>query len=208
MGKSYTIFLARHGRAEHNFGNIFAGSKIDSPLTPAGKGDASVIADKIHSQCKCDAIFCSDMRRAYGTACFIHDHLCQEEKKKIPLRKIKSFREINIGRFAGNTREEVEEKYPKAASAFYERKITDWCFPYGENYRKAAQRAKKALKYLDEKAKDGQGILVVSHAMFLRVILHELFINNTDLWQNTSFFHDRVIKINCCEGKYSYGGEI
>ena len=61
------IILVRHGQSEANANFIFAGHS-DFPLTEFGHAQAKLVAEYLAKNEKIDAIYSSDLKRAYYTA--------------------------------------------------------------------------------------------------------------------------------------------
>ena len=60
------IILVRHGQSVANANLIFAGHS-DFDLTDFGRAQAELLAKHLHKNEKIDAIYSSDLKRAYNT---------------------------------------------------------------------------------------------------------------------------------------------
>lgn len=88
---SVTIYLIRHGESEANKRQAFLG-QCDLPLTQLGRDQARMTAAFLKAYApRPDAIYASDLIRAYETAQFT------AEQFEMPIIKEKDLREINAG---------------------------------------------------------------------------------------------------------------
>lgn len=191
---SKTLIFIRHGKAGHNLGlekeQRFAGSAVDDELTPEGKKNATDLLAKIIKYGKYKQIYTSSLKRSIETAEIIARGI------NCPIKILKELDEINIGRFAGYTEEEVRKLFPEAAEKFYSGDIKNWFFPDGENFTGVAKRAKKALKKIEESMKDGEKVIVSGHGMINRLMFYLLEPGRTGLWKPTSYPHGRIEVLN------------
>lgn len=99
-----TVIMIRHGQSVANATHRFAGhSEFD--LTELGRKQAELAADYWHGRLKLDAIYSSDLLRAYNTA------LPFSLKYGIPIEKLEGLRELWAGDWEGLTMYEIEERY-------------------------------------------------------------------------------------------------
>ena len=98
------IYLIRHGQSEGNLYDLFLGH-TDMDLTELGRKQAERVVsyfEDIHI----DAIFSSDLLRAYHTACPL------AEKKGLPIVKCPQMREIFAGEWEGRVFDEIRKTSP------------------------------------------------------------------------------------------------
>ena len=81
-----TFYIVRHGNTELNYREVLQG-QIDSPLTKEGYEDANFLSKKF-KKTKFDAIFSSDLGRAFTTAYIIADNIGYKKEVKILERLI------------------------------------------------------------------------------------------------------------------------
>lgn len=153
-----TFYIIRHGNTELNKKGILQGGLIDSPLTDQGFNDALLMAKKL-KKFKIDAIFSSDLGRAFITAHIISDKLELVNK----IFRLKEFREVHFGDLAGMFKDEVKLKYPKY------KKDSNFVFPNGESYLDTKRRVVKKL--LELSGSSYKNILIVTHAGCIRGII-------------------------------------
>lgn len=193
---SIKIILGRHGRAEHNFGHIFAGSRYDTGLTKAGIGDANTLARKILLyHYKPERIVSSCMRRSKETAAAIRERIFEEKGIKIPSMELSEFNEVDIGDFAGKTKDQVIEEFPSQAKIFYSRDIKNWSFPNGEKYEDVIVRVRRGFEKLCESSPNS-AVVLIAHAMLNRALISYLFPDNSTVCHDISFPHDELFVID------------
>ncbi|MGD8405354.1 MAG: histidine phosphatase family protein [Anaerolineales bacterium] len=106
------LMLVRHGETEWNVQRRFQGQS-DVPLSELGRLQAELIAERLAGQ-TIDAVYASDLKRAWDTA--------------IPITKITGLevsseprlRELKFGILEGLTFEEAEVRYPEMIAAWLE----------------------------------------------------------------------------------------
>ena len=153
-----TIYLVRHGQSLGNLRNQFMGH-TDTPLTELGLRQAELAAgymENIHI----DAIYSSDLQRAYQTA------LATANRKNMPVTKTEKMREINGGEW-----ETVE--FPLLATRFPEDFVT-WSNDFkncrctgGESVLEMQQRVVGEIARIAEE-NPGKAVAIFCHATPLR----------------------------------------
>src|SRR4051812_42061109 len=102
-----TFYLIRHGETDWNVGGRWQGH-TDVPLNEAGRAQARRLAERLRAGGgRFDAIYSSDLERAWETAQIVGGAL------GCPLRPIVELREIDVGAWAGLTRAEVVARTPE-----------------------------------------------------------------------------------------------
>ena len=84
------LLIIRHGQSQANLDGIFVGH-VDSPLSDLGKQQAEVTADFIVSNYHVDAVYASDLERAFYTGKTVADRL------GLPITAVRGMREIFAG---------------------------------------------------------------------------------------------------------------
>ena len=102
--KGTRLLLIRHGESEANRENRFAGHS-DFPLTEKGMLQAECTADYIARTYSVDAVYASDLRRAYDTA------LATARRFSLPVIPCESLREIFAGEWEGLSFDELPVRY-------------------------------------------------------------------------------------------------
>lgn len=170
------LYLIRHGETEWNIQNRYQGN-TDIPLSFVGKMQAQAIANRMKNF-EIDAIYSSDLSRAYDTAQYI------AKEKNIDVQIIPQLKEINFGEWEGFTISELEKIYGDDYKRFF---LEPHKYPFpGEGTMEAVQmRIKKALDritFYNENSK----IMIVSHGGILKVLIMSLL--NIDLSFYKSFW--------------------
>ena len=98
------IYFIRHGQSEGNLYDLFLGH-TDLDLTELGKKQAECVTTYF-KDIAVDAIFSSDLKRAYHTACPL------AKTKGLPITKCEKLREIFAGEWEGKVFSEIRKTYP------------------------------------------------------------------------------------------------
>jgi alpha-ribazole phosphatase len=106
------LTLVRHGETEWNAQRRYQG-QTDIPLSAIGVRQAELVAERLTGE-KFDAIYTSDLKRAWQTARFI------AEKVGLSVSAEPRLREMAFGVLEGLIWDEAEEKYPKMLKAWLE----------------------------------------------------------------------------------------
>src|SRR5437763_959341 len=101
-----TIYIVRHGQTGHNVADIVAGY-TDSHLTEEGEKQAAKAADAF-GDIKFDAVFSSDLSRAFKTAEII------ALEKNIKVNTTQLIRERNFGIWENKPADEFRQKNKEA----------------------------------------------------------------------------------------------
>jgi len=158
-----TIYLIRHGETNWNKERRFQGQK-DVPLNDYGRTQAKKLSEKLYlSKAVIDAIYSSDLKRAYETASII------AEKYNYNVRTNIALRERFFGVLEGLRLEEFKKDYPN--TNFYN-------FDIGENleiepYYDFQRRIYNSILSISEEHINGS-ILIVSHGAAINSFLHEI----------------------------------
>ncbi len=153
--QSTDILIIRHGQTDWNRLKRLQGHS-DVPLNDEGRRQAAVLAALLRHEAL-DAIFSSDLARAYQTAEEI------ARLHRLPVQPDASFRERCYGACEGMPVKDIEKTYPEAYKA--------WCaadpdhfFPDGERKtespRQFHQRASAAIRRLAARHPGGKIVLV------------------------------------------------
>jgi broad specificity phosphatase PhoE len=102
--------LVRHGETEWNAQGRYQGQS-DVPLSAVGWGQAERVAHRLTRE-KVEAIYASDLKRAWETAEIIGNEIGVEIVPEPRLR------ELNFGVFEGLTFDEAQARYPAMAAAW------------------------------------------------------------------------------------------
>ncbi len=144
MKKEVKITYFVHGTTIDNESGIATGWN-QRELSEKGIEQCKVLKEKIKGK-KFDAVFCSDLRRAFDSAELVFDF-------KIAIIKDERLRECNYGSLNGAPSGKVEALTEKCIRKKY---------PNGESYRDVEKRVRSFLDDLKKKYA-GKKIAIVSH---------------------------------------------
>ncbi len=188
------LIIVRHGESIGNKSSIFLGHK-DLDLSTKGKTHAELVRDYLKSF-KIDAVYSSDLLRAYNTAKPTADYL------GIDIITSKNLREIYAGDWEGKPYAEIQEQYKKIWDIWLN-DIGSCVAPNGESVKKLSDRASnEVLKIAREN--EGKTILIATHATVIRCLMTKFSgkelteMKNTPWTQNASInfaqYQDGTIK--------------
>ncbi len=101
-----TLYLIRHGETDWNATGRWQGH-ADVPLNARGLHQARLLASRLQTEgVQFDAIYSSDLKRAFQTAWEVGAAL------KVAVQLWPPLREIDLGKWSGLTREEIRTNYP------------------------------------------------------------------------------------------------
>lgn len=185
------LYLIRHAESLGNKKGIHMGSDVDLELSEKGKEQAVNLA-KFFKNKKINAIYSSDLKRAFGTAETLGESL------NVPIKKDKNLRELKIGSWAG--RKDVSEKWNSYYSeqrfkGISRKKIRP---PGGEN---SWDHQKRVQIFLDSIKNQKGNIIVVAHAGTNKVFLGTIEGKDPD-----DFY--AIKQDNACINELEYDGKI
>jgi broad specificity phosphatase PhoE len=153
-----TILLARHGETDWNAVGRWQGH-TDRPLSERGRQQAAELAERL-ANAEIDAVYSSDLLRAVKTAEPVAKRL------GLPLQTLPELREVDVGTWAGLTRDEVAERFPDGF-----RRWREWQAGWedGETYDEMGERVVEAILMLAGEHEGGR-VLVVSHGGAIRAL--------------------------------------
>jgi uncharacterized phosphatase len=99
-----TILLVRHGETDWNAEHRVQGH-TDRPLNERGRAQAHALAQQLAGE-PLDAVYASDLSRAYETARIVAD------THSLPVEALPELRERDFGTWEGLTDEEILERFP------------------------------------------------------------------------------------------------
>jgi phosphoserine phosphatase len=153
-----TVYLARHGESDWNVERRWQGH-ADRPLTERGRAQAEALAEKL-AGVHLDAIYASDLRRAWETAQVV------AAPRGLEVVRLPELREVDVGSWSGFTRDECADRFPDAFLRWQEGG-SGW--DDGESYEDMGVRIVGAVQRLAAEHPDG-AILVVSHGGPIRAV--------------------------------------
>lgn len=156
------IFFVRHAES---YGNLTrrAYGWYDGMLSPKGYRQTECLAERFENE-TLDAVYSSDLTRACETAKALY------EKKNIPLKTDKSFREVGIGVWEDMPWGAIPAKDPENYAAWTGNPL-EFDVEGGETYETVYKRAKAALDSAVSE-NEGKRIAIVSHGATLRLLMY------------------------------------
>lgn len=153
------IIMIRHGQSEANAHELFAGHS-DFDLSDFGKAQAAMAAKYLIEKEKIDAIYASDLLRAYHTACPIADAF------GLPVIKDEGLREIYAGEWESLSFLAIAEKYPDEFRVWK----NDYSNARPVGGESTAEVYERIVPHILELAKkhEGETVLLATHATVVR----------------------------------------
>lgn len=105
QGDPGRLWLARHGLTRGNAEGVRLGS-LDPPLLPEGREQARALAERVRTL-GVEAVWCSPLARARGTAEIVADRL------GLPLHVDADLREMALGPWEGLREDEIARRFPE-----------------------------------------------------------------------------------------------
>lgn len=189
---STTIYMIRHGESEGNRKRTFLGHS-DWPLTQKGLEQAHKTAAFLHKNDKPNAIYASDLLRAYQTAeatAVLFD---------LPIQKERRLREIWAGEWEEMLFADIDEKFPKSYGIWRE-DIGNACPDGGESVAELQQRIVKIVTEIAQKH-ENQVVFLFTHATPVRVLTAHV------LEKSLNEIKDIPWASNASVSKFFYDGE-
>ena len=160
-----TLIFVRHGESEANEKGIFAGH-LDMALSARGQQQAIWTARHIAENFSVDAIYSSDLQRAYHTALPI-GQLCGVEIVKSP-----QLREIFAGEWEGLSFQKLQERYGDSYRVW--REDIGRAHPEkGESVEALSNRIWESVQEIAHK-QQGKTVVIATHATPIRTLLCRL----------------------------------
>jgi broad specificity phosphatase PhoE len=159
------ISLIRHGETDWNSEGRWQGI---APVSINDNGIRQAEAAAPHlKNAGITRVIASDLLRAYRTGEIIAQVL------GVPIKPDPRWREIDLGRWQGLTREDIIAWDIEALQAFESASYVDRAFPEGENTRQHITRVTEALNDLAA-TYPGQHVLVATHGGSIRCAIYSI----------------------------------
>ncbi|WP_078551980.1 histidine phosphatase family protein [Bacillus alkalicellulosilyticus] len=188
-----TLYITRHGETVWNTQKRMQGWS-DSELTETGKNNAVSLGKRI-KEVKFEAIYTSPSKRSVTTANLI------KGKRKTPIILDDNLRELNMGKWEGETLSTIEANYPKEFHDFWNAPHL-YCSINGESFSELKTRVLKAVHSIQEKYSTGT-ILVVTHSVVIKTLLAYFKGYPVENLWDPPFIHDTSLTIVELEGNES-----
>ena len=157
-----TLIIVRHGESEANGSKRFAGH-LDIPLSAKGFKQAELTARYIKENFHVDAVYASDLQRAYHTALPIAEAFALE------VTKTERLREVFAGQWQGQSFDVLETRYAKSYWT-WRNDIGNAYTDGGESVAEVSQRVWDAVSEIAQK-EDGKTVVIATHATPIRSLL-------------------------------------
>ena len=153
------LILVRHGQSLANAENVFAGHS-DFDLSELGHRQAALAADYLAQRERIDAIYASDLLRAYHTA------TPTAKRLGLPVIKDTGLREIFGGEWESMRFPDIAEQYPAEFRVWRE----DYSHARPVGGEATAEVYERVVPHICELAKrhEGQCVLLATHATVVR----------------------------------------
>ena len=157
------LLIIRHGQSEANLQATFVGH-TNSPLSDLGKRQAEVTADYVVSAYPIDAVYSSDLERAFYTGKAVADRL------GLTVTAHKGMREIFAGDWERVKFDTLATQYGEPYQLWLRDIGLAQC-PNGESTAQLQTRIVGTLREIAE-ANDGKTVVVATHATPIRTFMH------------------------------------
>ena len=159
------VLLIRHGESAANGKGFFAGH-LDVPLSDRGEKQAELTGAFIAENYSVEAVYSSDLSRAYRTAKPLANRIGKTAVKREDLR------EIYAGDWQGLCFDELQERYAESYGVWLSN-IGNAKTPNGETVAGLYERIWNAVCEIAEKHA-GQTVAIFTHATPVRTIVSRL----------------------------------
>ena len=157
------LLIIRHGQSEANLQRIFVGH-TDSPLSDLGKRQAEVTADYVVQNFHVDAVYASDLERAFYTGKAVADRL------GLPVTTVSGMREIFAGDWETVKFDVLSTQYGEPYQIWL-KNIGLAQTPNGESIAQLQERVVNSLRTIAEE-NEGKTVVVATHATPIRTFMH------------------------------------
>lgn len=159
--KTTHIYLIRHGQSEANAAHAFIG-QTDLDLTERGHLQAEMAAEYLKDT-PVDAIYASDLKRAYHTA--VHT----AEKRGIPIILERGLREINAGEWENQSFVRLAELYPESYGVKWRTNTGEARCDGGESVAELMERVTATVSRI-VRENEGKTVFLFTHATPIRAL--------------------------------------
>ncbi len=157
-----TLLLVRHGESEGNVAGVFTGH-CGYPLSDRGHKQAEYTAEYLKNHYSVDAVYSSDLPRAFQTA----DHIARA--MGLPVITDAHLREINGGVWEGIPYKQLIELYPETYG-LWKTDVGNARCTGGESVMELAERVWEGLEKIAN-VHPGKCVVIATHATPVRVAL-------------------------------------
>jgi probable phosphoglycerate mutase len=187
------LYLVRHGETDWNREKRWQGHH-DRSLSAAGRAQASAAAGRLRVE-RIAQIHSSDLKRAQETGQIIAG-VCGLE-----LRSDRALREVDVGNWAGLTRDEAKKRFPEG---YARRRAGGTGWKGGESYEQMGERVLAYVTRLVESARGSERIALVCHSGVIRLlVVHALGLGATDRGHIGGNRHGALTVLRFRKGEWS-----
>lgn len=185
------VYFIRHGESFVNLTNEFSHKKNDKSLTSKGRQQVLQLAQYI-KKINYSTVYTSPLKRAIETARVISQY------KKISLKIMEAFREINVGALESKPPSEKTWNYYFDVQNSWKSGDTKRRYPQGENKDELLKRFTDGLKMIMiENQNSKEPVVIVGHGGIFIISLAEILENvGRDFFSNK---HWHNCGITTCE---------
>ena len=180
------LLIIRHGQSEANLQGIFVGH-TDSPLSDLGMRQAEATADYIVNTFHVDAVYASDLQRAFVTGKAVADRL------GMPVIPVRGMREIFAGDWETVKFDILSTQYGEPYQIWL-KNIGLAQTPNGESIAQLQSRVVAALRAIAEE-NDGKTVAVATHATSIRTFMHHCSGLPLEEMKNTSWVSNASVTV-------------
>ena len=205
------LYIIRHGESVGNVGygrdNLTLKESQDPILTEKGIAQARAAGEFLKST-TFDAAYASPMLRAAHTAA----EIIKYQDKKLPLNIMPEICEVGVvPEYKGVEIEEIQEFCPDAVYA-EDIDITETRMRYDQHEKpdKVNARAKFVVDYLRERYKNGEKIVLVSHAAFItNLVFYIMELYKTKPAFDIDYYNTGITRVTYYKpGTYKWGDTV
>ena len=166
------LLLVRHGKIEGEASRYYG--HIDIGLSQEGVKQVEMLRDRLASQ-NLNVVYSSDLKRAFDTAEII------AAAHKLTVIPRSDLRELDFGKFAGMTFDEMKKHYRRAVRLLSGQE-PDISAPGGESLRQMSNRIQRFVAEVQKQPPERR-LLVVAHGGSLKVLLCLLLGISLEHWR-------------------------
>lgn len=187
-----TIYLIRHGETEWNLVGRWQGH-ADVPLNELGRRQARLLGQRLAREgVRFDAIYSSDLARAFQTAWEIGAAV------RVPVQLLPPLREIDLGAWSGHTYDEIKVKFPTEVALLEAGQ--DIPRGGGESIGMLRKRVVRAVEAIIAHHPN-ETLALVTHGGCIRALLsHAVRDSETDAWRQFPHIGNTSISILRVDG--------
>ena len=189
------LLIIRHGQSQANLQGVFVGH-TNSPLSDLGKQQAEITADYVVANYHIDAVYSSDLERAFYTGKAVADRLGM-----VPIPE-RGMREIFAGDWETVKFDTLSTEYGEPYQLWLRNIGLAQC-TNGESIAQLQSRVVDALRRIAE-ANDGKTVVVATHATPIRTFMHHCSGLPMEEMKNTPWVSNAsVTTVEYADGKFT-----